>query len=58
MSIVTRLALELGGVTFLAVAVLFGGGVLAATQLQPLRGDDDGAAKARDDRRQVPAGRA
>lgn len=34
MSIVTRLALKLGGVTFLAVALLFGGGVLAATQLQ------------------------
>ena len=34
MSIVTRLALKLGGVTFLAVAILFGGGILAATQLQ------------------------
>ncbi len=34
MSIVTRLALKLGGVAFLAVALLFGGGVLAATQLQ------------------------
>jgi len=33
-SIVTRFALKLGGVVFLAAAVLFGGGVLAATQLQ------------------------
>ncbi len=34
MSVITRLALKLGGVAFLAVAILFGGGVLAATQLQ------------------------
>ncbi|MEO8744888.1 MAG: efflux RND transporter permease subunit [Candidatus Dormiibacterota bacterium] len=34
MSIVTRFALKLGGVAFLAVALVFGGGVLAATQLQ------------------------
>ncbi len=34
MSIVTRFALKLGGVVFLAAALLFGGGVLAATQLQ------------------------
>ena len=34
MSIVTRVSLKLGGVVFLAAALLFGGGVLAATQLQ------------------------
>ena len=34
MSIITRLSLKLGGVTFLAVALLFGAGIYAATQLQ------------------------
>ncbi len=34
MSIVTRFALKLGGVVFLAAALLFGGGLFAATQLQ------------------------
>ncbi|HEY1419853.1 MAG TPA: efflux RND transporter permease subunit [Candidatus Dormibacteraeota bacterium] len=34
MSIITRFALKLGGVVFLAAALLFGGGILAATQLQ------------------------